>query len=212
MTESPLQRRGLMLVLSSPSGAGKTTITRRLLEVEPDLALSVSVTTRPKRPDERDGRDYHFITKDAFDRLVATGELLEHATVFGHQYGTLRTPVEEGLARGRDTVFDVDWQGAQQLAAKAANDLVSVFILPPSKAELARRLKSRAQDPPDVVRTRMAKASDEMSHYDSYTYILVNLDLEASVAGVQAILAAERLRRERQIGLDDFVRRLRAEG
>ncbi len=202
-------RRGLMLVLSSPSGAGKTTITRRLLEAEPNLALSVSVTTRPRRAGECDGVDYRFIAKQAFDRMVAAGELLEHAKVFGHFYGTPRAAVEARLAQGLDMVFDVDWQGAQQLAGAKPKDLVRVFILPPSTAELERRLRMRAQDSPEVVRERMDEAADEMSHYDSYDYIVVNDDLEASVAGVRAILAAERLKLDRQIGLDDFVRRLR---
>lgn len=209
MMDSPLKRRGVMLVLSSPSGAGKTTITRRLLGAEPELALSVSVTTRPRRPNEREGVDYHFISEERFERMVAAGELLEHARVFGHFYGTPRAPVEARLAAGQDMVFDVDWQGAQQLAGATPKDLVRVFILPPSTAELERRLAVRAQDPPEVVRARMAKAADEMSHYDSYDYILVNDDLEASVAAVRAILAAERLRRERQVGLDEFVRHLR---
>ncbi|HLI12447.1 MAG TPA: guanylate kinase [Alphaproteobacteria bacterium] len=202
-------RRGLMLVLSSPSGAGKTTISRRLLERDPNLTMSVSATTRPRRRGEVSGVDYHFVEPDDFNLMINRGELLEHAKVFGHYYGTPRKPVEEALARGRDVLFDIDWQGTQQLAQTARSDLVSVFILPPSTAELERRLKTRAQDSADVVASRMAKAADEMSHWPEYDYILVNFDIEESVAKVQAILQAERLRRDRQTGLVDFVKGLR---
>ncbi len=204
-----IMRRGMMLVLSSPSGAGKTTITRRLLELDPHLSLSVSVTTRPKRPGEADGVDYVFVGAQEFERMARAGEFLEQARVFGHHYGTPRKPVEQALASGRDVVFDIDWQGTQQLKQRAREDLVSVFVLPPSTEELARRLHTRAQDSDDVVAARMAKATDEMSHWAEYDYIVVNRDVAESVASVAAILAAERLKRERQIGLADFVSGLR---
>ena len=206
-----IRRRGLMLVLSSPSGAGKTTISRRLLDIEPDLVLSISATTRPMRPGELDGADYHFVDQASFDRMVAEGAFLEHAKVFDHQYGTPRAAVEQSLAAGRDVLFDIDWQGTQQLRQSARSDLVSVFILPPTAGELARRLHRRASDPEDVVATRMAKASQEISHWAEYDYIVVNDDVARSVAQVRAILHAERLRRERQIGLTEFVKRLDGE-
>ncbi len=209
MRQHPIARRGLMLVLSSPSGAGKTTISRHLLPADENLELSISVTTRPQRPGEIEGADYHFVDQKAFDRMVALGELLEHATVFGHSYGTPRAPVDEALEGGRDILFDIDWQGTQQLAEKASNDLVRIFILPPSTDELERRLRTRAQDPEEVVQGRMAKAADEMSHWAEYDYIVVNNDVNRSLAQVQAILAAERLRRERQVGLHDFIEALR---
>lgn len=198
-----------MLVLSSPSGAGKTTIARELMALEANLVISVSSTTRAKRASETDGTHYQFVGADRFAEMARTGEFLEHATVFGHRYGTPRAPVEAALARGRDVLFDIDWQGTQQLAEKARKDLVSVFVLPPSTAELERRLRSRAQDPDEVVRDRMAKAANEVSHWAEYDYILVNDDVAESVASVQSILHAERLRRERQIGLSDFVEMLR---
>jgi len=204
-----VHRRGLMLVLSSPSGAGKTTISRKLLERDGNLEMSVSVTTRPRRPGEVDGQDYHFIDAAKFDRLVGAGALLEHAKVFGNYYGTPRAAVESALAEGRDVLFDIDWQGTQQLAEKAREDLVSVFILPPSTRELERRLKARAQDSAAEVSRRMAKAADEMSHWAEYDYIIVNHDIESSTRRVQAILQAERLRRERQVGLSEFVKSLR---
>ncbi len=204
-----IKKRGLLLVLSSPSGAGKTTISRQLLARERDLILSVSVTTRPRRRGEVSGVDYHFIDAPEFDLMVNRGELMEHAKVFGHYYGTPRRPVEEALAAGRDVLFDIDWQGTQQLAQNARGDLVSVFVLPPSTIELERRLKARAQDSAEVVAGRMARAADEMSHWREYDYIIVNLDIEDSVAKAQAILQAERLRRDRQIGLVDFVKGLR---
>ena len=204
-----VHRRGLMLVLSSPSGAGKTTISRKLLERDGNLSMSISVTTRPRRPGEVDGKDYHFIDAAEFDRLVGAGALLEHAKVFGNYYGTPRAAVESALAEGRDVLFDIDWQGTQQLAETAREDLVSVFILPPSTRELERRLKARAQDSAAEVTRRMAKAADEMSHWAEYDYIIVNHDIESSTRRVQAILQAERLRRERQVGLSEFVKALR---
>jgi guanylate kinase len=206
---TPIRRRGFLLVLSSPSGAGKTTITRRLLERDPTLSLSVSVTTRPRRPSEVEGKDYRFIDQASFDRMVAHHELLEHATVFGHSYGTPRQPIEAAIAEGRDIVTDIDWQGTQQLSANLSADLVTVFILPPSKEALESRLRSRAQDSDAVVAQRMAKSSEELSHWPEYGYVIVNDDLEQSVADAQAIVTAERLKRERQIGLADFVTRLR---
>lgn len=200
-----IARRGLMLVLSSPSGAGKSTIARALLAHDPLLSMSVSVTTRPPRPGEVDGHDYSFVSEAAFVAMRSCGELLEHATVFGNSYGSPRAPVERMLSDGRDVLFDVDWQGTQQLRQNAGPDLVSVFILPPSRAELERRLHARAQDPEEVVLRRMAKAADEMSHWAEYDYIVVNRDVERAVAAVVAILDAERLRRERQVGLAEFV-------
>jgi guanylate kinase len=204
-----IRRRGFLLVLSSPSGAGKTTITRRLLERDPTLSLSVSVTTRPRRSNEIDGRDYYFVDQATFDRMVAGGELLEHATVFGHSYGTPRAPVDAAIAEGRDIVTDIDWQGTQQISSKAGADIVTIFVLPPSKVALESRLRTRAQDPAAVVADRMAKSSEEMSHWPEYTYVIVNDDLETSVAQAQSIVTAERLKRDRQIGLADFVTRLR---
>jgi len=205
-----IRRRGFLLVLSSPSGAGKTTITRRLIERDATLSLSVSVTTRPPRPGERDGTDYRFIDQARFDRMVAGGELLEHATVFDHRYGTPRTPIEAALAAGHDIVTDIDWQGTQQLAESVPHDLVRVFVLPPSLAALESRLRQRAQDSAAVVAGRMAKSAEEMSHWSEYDYVIVNREIEESVALVQAIVTAERLRRIRQVGLADFVNRLRA--
>lgn len=210
-TSTKIERRGLMLVLSSPSGAGKTTISRLLLEAETNLSMSISVTTRAKRPNEVEGRDYFFIDKQSFDEMVSSNQLLEHAQVFDHYYGTPRRAVEEALSAGRDVLFDIDWQGTQQLKENAGADLVSVFILPPSVAELERRLRTRAQDSDEVVARRMAKASDEMSHYDEYDYVIVNNDVEESLDSVRAILRAERLKRERQVGLSAFAERLRSE-
>ena len=202
-------RRGLLLVLSSPSGAGKTTITRRLVVADPDIALSVSVTTRPPRQGEVDGRDYRFIERARFAEMLAGGELLEHAEVFGYCYGTPRRPIEEALDAGRDIVGDVDWQGAQQLHENVPRDLVSVFVLPPSIADLETRLRARAQDSAAVVASRMAKSAEEMSHWQEYDYVIVNRDLDESVAQVRAILTAERLRRTRRSGLAEFVDSLR---
>jgi guanylate kinase len=209
-TASAIGRRGFLLVLSSPSGAGKTTITKRLVDRDPLLSLSVSVTTRPPRPGEVEGRDYTFIDQARFDAMVAAGELLEHATVFGHCYGTPRQPIEAALAEGRDIVTDIDWQGTQQLSESVPHDLVKVFVLPPSMAALEARLETRAQDSADVVAARMAKSAAEMSHWPEYDYVIVNRDIEESVGLVQAIVTAERLRRTRQVGIADFVNRLRA--
>jgi guanylate kinase len=205
-----IRRRGLLLVLSSPSGAGKTTITRRLLQRDRTLSLSVSVTTRPPRPGEIDGRDYIFIDPPRFARMVAAGELLEHATVFGNSYGTPRLPIETALAAGRDIVSDIDWQGTQQLSQAMPEDLVKVFVLPPSIAALRERLQRRAQDSAEIVAARMAKSAEEMSHWPEYDYVIVNRDIDESVAEVAAIVTAERRRRSRQLGLAEFVNRLRA--
>jgi guanylate kinase len=205
-----IARRGLMLVLSSPSGAGKTTLSRMLLEADRHVELSVSVTTRPQRRGEVDGRDYHFIDLHRFQAMVKSGKLLEWADVFGHCYGTPRRPVEKALQAGRDVLFDIDWQGTQQLSEKARDDLVSVFVLPPTVKELERRLKRRAQDSHDIIGSRMDKAADEMSHWPEYDYVIVNRDKDEAFAEVKAILAAERLKRERQIGLSGFVRALQA--
>ena len=197
-----------MLVLSSPSGAGKSTISRALLEREPRLEMSVSMTTRPKRPGEVEGTDYFFVDKKTFQAKVEAGEFLEHATVFDNSYGTPKGPVQKSLKAGNDVLFDVDWQGTQQLAQSAPQDVVRIFILPPSIEELERRLHTRAQDSDEVVRKRMAKATSEMSHWDAYDYVIVNEDVEISVGRLQAILAAERLKRHRQVGLGGFVRGL----
>lgn len=203
-----INRRGLMLVLSSPSGAGKTTISRELLRRESDLVMSTSATTRPARPGEVDGRDYFFKSVAEFETMAEKGEFLEHARVFDNFYGTPRAPVEAALKSGHDVLFDVDWQGTQKLKESARADLASVFILPPSLAELEQRLRTRAQDPPEVVRSRMARAAAEMSHWAEYDYIVVNVDVESSIARVRAILAAERLRRDRQSGLAEFVAKM----
>ena len=201
-----IERRGLLLVLSSPSGAGKTTLARRLIEADSDISMSVSVTTRKPRPGEEDGRDYTFIDEAAFKRMAEGGALLEWARVFDNYYGTPRAPVETAIAHGKDILFDIDWQGAQQLSEKMKHDVVRVFILPPSAASLEQRLRARAQDPEDIVRRRMDKASDEISHWPEYDYVVVNTDLPTSMEGLTAILTAERLRRERLNGLTSFVR------
>ena len=206
----PVARRGLMLVLSSPSGAGKTTLSCLLLNADRHVELSVSVTTRPQRRGEIDGRDYHFIDLARFEAMVKSGRLLEWAEVFGHRYGTPRQPVEKALRAGRDVLFDIDWQGTQQLREKARDDLVSVFILPPTAKELERRLERRAQDSRVIIGARMAKAAGEMSHWPEYDYVIVNREKKDAFAEVRAILAAERLKRERQIGLSAFVRDLQA--
>ena len=205
-----VERRGLMFVLSSPSGAGKTTLSRMLIDKMPGLKMSVSATTRPMRPGEVEGRDYFFVDKPKFETMVKQGELLEWATVFDNLYGTPRAPVEAALSAGQDVLFDIDWQGTQQLGDKAPNDLVSVFVLPPSIPELERRLHNRAQDDYETIHRRMAKAADEMSHWAEYDYVVINRDLDQAFADVSAILAAERLKRQRQPGLSDFVRSLQA--
>jgi guanylate kinase len=205
---APIARRGLLLVISSPSGAGKTTLSRRLLDRDPNITMSVSVTTRPPRPGEVDGRDYYFISKERFEAMRDAGELLESAEVFGNCYGTPKGPVEHSLAKGRDVLFDIDWQGTQQLAQAMQDDLVRVFILPPSVEALRDRLISRAQDPMVVVAKRMAEASREISHWAEYDYVIVNDDLETADREICAILAAERLKRKRRVGLTAFVRSL----
>lgn len=204
-----IKRRGLMLVLSSPSGAGKSTISRSLLDNDDNLTMSVSVTTRTPRDTEVDGVHYHFIDKPEFENLVANDGLLEHAKVFDNYYGTPRLQVEDALKKGRDVLFDIDWQGTQQLSEKAPRDMVRVFIMPPSVAELERRLRTRAQDSDEVVRGRMAKALDEMSHWSEYDYVIVNDDINRSISSARSILAAERLKRERQIGMADFTNDMR---
>lgn len=204
-----IARRGLMLVLSSPSGAGKSTLSRMLLETEEDrVVMSISTTTRPPRPGEVDGEDYNFVDIAAFEKMVAEDALLEHARVFDNYYGTPAAPVETALEGGKDILFDIDWQGTQQLEQKAHDDLVRIFILPPSKAELARRLESRGQDSADVVEGRMARANEEISHWAEYDYVIVNEDLDESLARIRAILEAERLKRSRQTGLVKFVKGL----
>ncbi len=205
----PGRRRGLMLVMSSPSGAGKTSISRAVMREEPEIRMSISVTTRPRRPAEVDGKDYHFITAERFQTMVEAGELLEHAVVYGNAYGTPRAPVEAALAEGRDVLFDIDWQGAQQLREAAGDDMVGIFILPPSTEELAARLRTRAQDSEDTVRFRLAQIANDVTHWPEYDYVLINQELGNSVAAVRAILAAERLRRVRQPGLGEFVRQFR---
>jgi guanylate kinase len=203
-----VERRGLMFVLSSPSGAGKTTLSRLLIERVRGLTLSVSATTRPMRPGEVDGRDYRFVDNKVFEQMVQRGELLEWARVFDNRYGTPRVPVEEALSSGRDVLFDIDWQGTQQLREKARADVVSVFILPPSAADLERRLHSRAQDSDDVIRGRMDRAAHELSHWAEYDYIVINQNVDEAFAEVHSILKAERLKRERRTGLTAFVREL----
>ena len=209
MSNDSIQRRGLMLVLSSPSGAGKTTLSRQLLDNDSQIQLSVSCTTRAKRPGEKDGVDYHFVDTATFSGMSQRGEFLEHASVFSHYYGTPKAPVEAALSAGKDVLFDIDWQGTQQLRESARDDLVSVFILPPSTADLERRLRTRARDSEETIARRMIHAPDEMSHWDAYDYVVVNVDFAESVGQVAAILQAERLRTGRQIGLSNFVTRLR---
>ncbi|CAA6606229.1 guanylate kinase [Rhodospirillaceae bacterium LM-1] len=209
MNDAAINRRGLMLVLSSPSGAGKSSIAKALLETEPQLAMSVSATTRAPRPGEVDGKDYHFIDIERMKGMIGNGEFLEHAKVFDNYYGTPRAPVEAALTSGKDVLFDIDWQGTQQVAANARDDLVTVFVLPPSVEELEKRLKGRGQDSEEVVQKRMSKAADEMSHWPEYDYVIVNRDLAVSINAVKAILSAERLKRVRQVGLADFVNKLR---
>ena len=206
--ENELQRRGLMLVLSSPSGAGKTTLARRLVEIDKDLSISISVTTRAPRQNEVNGRDYHFVSEDVFHSMADSGQFLEHARVFGHFYGTPIQTVKESLSNGSDILFDIDWQGAQQITEHARNDVVKIFVLPPSTDELARRLRTRAQDPKRVLSERMAKAADEITHWPEYDYVIVNEDLEIATNQISNILCAERLRRHRRTGLSKFVERL----
>ena len=209
MDTQNLSRRGLMLVLSSPSGAGKSSIARALLKADSNLVSSVSGTTRAARPGETEGIDYYFVTVQQFEKMKSASEFLETARVFDNFYGTPRAHVEKKLSAGKDVLFDIDWQGTQQLRENARDDLVSIFIFPPSLDELERRLRGRAQDPDDVVRKRMARASDEMSHWPEYDYIVVNRDIDKSISQVQTILAAERMKRARQIGLGDFVKGMR---
>ena len=200
-----IKRRGLMLVLSSPSGAGKTTLSRKLLQSDKGIVISVSATTRAKRPNEVDGRDYSFVSPETFEAMVKAEEFFEHASVFEHRYGTPKKPVSDALAAGRDVLFDIDWQGTQQLRSRSPNDVVSVFILPPSVAALEQRLHTRAQDSEDVIRGRMKKAGDEMSHFDAYDYIVVNDNIGMAFEAIKSILRAEQLKRERQVGLSGFV-------
>ena len=208
--EAPaIQRRGLMLVLSSPSGAGKTTLSRQLLDNDSQIQLSVSCTTRARRPGERDGVDYRFVDTPTFRGMIERGEFLEHARVFDHYYGTPKAPVDAALGSGRDVLFDIDWQGTQQLKEQGRDDLVTVFILPPSTRDLERRLITRAQDSPEIVAQRMAKAADEMSHWAEYDYTIINRDIATSLTELKSILTAERLKRERQLGLSAFVKALR---
>jgi len=209
LDETPgLSRRGLLIVLSSPSGAGKSTISRMLLAADPEITMSVSATTRPKRPGERDDVDYHFVDDAEFDQLIADGEFVEWAPVFGYRYGTPKAPVKAALKAGRDILFDIDWQGTQQLQAAMGEDLVRIFILPPSMAELERRLHARGTDSDEVIADRMARAAGEISHWPEYDYVLVNRDTAECLSEVRAIVAAERLKRGRQVGMVPFVRDL----
>ena len=207
-----MTRKGLLLILSSPSGAGKSTLARRLMDWDPTLRFSVSATTRAPRPGEQDGREYYFKTRPEFEAMVEAGEMLEHAEVFGNLYGSPKGPVEKAMAEGRDTLFDIDWQGGQQIRSSSlARDVVSIFVLPPSIAELDRRLRGRAQDSEEVIAGRMAKSRDEISHWAEYDYVIVNRDIDAAFDELVTILKAERMRRDRQPGLSDFVRRLNRE-
>jgi guanylate kinase len=211
-SQDTLQRRGLMFVLSSPSGAGKTTIAHRLLEKVPGIGMSVSVTTRPIRPGEIDGQDYHFVDQPSFDRMVTDEHFLEWAEVFGNCYGTPKAEIKAGLREGRDFLFDIDWQGTQQLYQRMEVDVVRVFLLPPSIEELEQRLRSRRTDSEAVIAERMARARSEISHWDGYDYVVVNDDIDACFEKVRGILESERLRRARQTGLVDFVRQLTRDG
>jgi guanylate kinase len=204
----PRRRRGLLIVLSSPSGAGKSTISRMVLDTDSEITMSISATTRPKRPGEVDDVDYHFVDDAEFNRLVEAGEFVEWAPVFGYRYGTPKAPVKDALREGRDILFDIDWQGTQQLQAAMGEDLVTIFILPPTMAELERRLWTRGTDSEEVIADRMARASSEISHWPEYEYVLVNRDTDDCVAEVRSIVSAERLKRSRQIGLVTFVRDL----
>jgi guanylate kinase len=207
-SDQPRQRRGLLIVLSSPSGAGKSTIARMLLEADKEVTMSVSATTRPKRPGEVEGIDYQFVDDPRFDELIAAGEFVEWAPVFGFRYGTPKAPVKDALRDGRDILFDIDWQGTQQLHSAMGEDLVRIFILPPSMPELERRLRERGTDQEAVIADRMRRAASEISHWAEYDYVLVNDDMDACLAQVRTIVAAERLKRARQIGLVSFVRDL----
>ena len=202
------QRRGLLIVLSSPSGAGKTTISRLLLEADPAISMSVSATTRPMRPGEKQDRDYHFVDSAEFKAMVEANEFAEYATVFDHRYGTPARPVREAIEEGRDILFDIDWQGTQQLDQMMQGDLVSIFLLPPSMEELQRRLVERSTDSSDVIVERMSRAASEISHWKEYRYVLINDDIDRCLMQVRTIVAAERLTRVRQLGLPDFVRSL----
>jgi len=202
---SEIQRRGLMLVLSSPSGAGKTTLSRKLLAVDSDITMSVSVTTRQPRTGEEEGKDYFFVSSGTFGQMVSGDAFLEHANVFDHRYGTPKEPVMRALATGQDVLFDIDWQGTQQLRQQAGDDLVSIFVLPPSHSELERRLRARAQDSDAVVAARMARASNEISHWAEYDYVVINDDVDAALDKIRTILAAERMKRGRQTGIPSFV-------
>lgn len=207
-TDQPRQRRGLLIVLSSPSGAGKTTISRMLLDADDEIAMSVSVTTRPKRPGEHDGKDYIFVEDDEFDRMIRDGEFVEWANVFGYRYGTPKAPVKDALREGRDILFDIDWQGARQLEPDFGEHLVTIFLLPPTMAELEHRLRARGTDSPQVIAERMRRAADEISHWAEYEYVLVNDHMDECLARVRAIVAAERSKRVRQTSLVPFVRDL----
>ena len=207
-TEHGRKRRGLLVVLSSPSGAGKTTISRLLLDADRTIGMSVSATTRPMRPGEKDGRDYHFVDTAEFEAMIEAGEFAEYATVFDHRYGTPAKPVREAIEQGRDILFDIDWQGARQLQERMGADLVTVFLLPPSMGELERRLVARSTDSDAVIAERMRRAAGEIEHWAEYDYVLVNDDMDRCLGEVRAVVAAERLRRNRQLGLTDFVRGL----
>jgi guanylate kinase len=208
MDQPTRHRRGLLIVLSSPSGAGKSTIARMLLESDPEVTMSVSATTRPKRPGEVDDVDYHFVDDAEFDRMIGAGEFVEWAHVFGHRYGTPKAPVKAALRRGRDIIFDIDWQGARQLEPDFGEHLVTIFLLPPTMAELEQRLHSRGTDSEDVIADRMRRAADEIDHWAEYEYVLVNKDMDSCLANVRAIVSAERSKRVRQTGLVEFVRDL----
>ena len=212
LEEMKANRRGIMVVLSSPSGAGKTTLTRKLLRENPDMAMSVSATTRQPRPGEKDGEDYYFISKNKFSDMVEEDEFLEYAKVFDNFYGTPRAPVEQALGDGRDVVFDIDWQGAQQLTQAAADDLVKIFILPPNMVELEKRLRTRAQDSDEVIAKRMSKSENEISHWPEYDYVIVNEDVDVAMDELRTIVAAERMRRRRQPWLGGFVKSLTSGG
>ena len=212
LEEMKANRRGIMVVLSSPSGAGKTTLTRMLLKENPDMAMSVSATTRQPRPGEKDGEDYYFISKNKFTDMVDDDAFLEYAKVFDNFYGTPRAPVEQALGDGRDVVFDIDWQGAQQLTQAAADDLVKIFILPPNMVELEKRLRTRAQDSDEVIAKRMSKSENEISHWPEYDYVIVNEDVDVAMEELRMIVASERMRRRRQPWLGAFVKSLMTGG